>query len=138
MRKFLIFQIMIVFISTLISAPVLAVKSIEKNREEIGVQKYESVKLNSYTEEKEDKDPYVYITETGKKYHIESCSYLKESKIKIRLSEAKRRGYKPCPRCQPEKKDKGDQESCARRIEAKVSKLTCNNFCATGYGVSTV
>ncbi|MGD2087158.1 MAG: hypothetical protein PVH61_13325 [Candidatus Aminicenantes bacterium] len=106
MRKFLIFQVMILFISTLVSAPVLAVESVEQNREEIGVQQYESIKLNPNTVENEDKDPYVYITETGKKYHLESCSYLKESKIKIRLSEAKRRGYKPCPRCQPHKKDK--------------------------------
>jgi hypothetical protein len=106
MRKFLIFQVMILFISTLISAPVLAVESVERNREEIGVQQYEPVKLNPNIAKKDNKDPYVYITKTGKKYHIESCGYLKDSKIKIRLSEAKRRGYKPCPRCQPEKKEK--------------------------------
>lgn len=46
-------------------------------------------------------DPFVYITKTGKSYHSKNCSYLKKSKIKIKLSEAKRRGFKPCSRCKP-------------------------------------
>ncbi|MGD2087161.1 MAG: hypothetical protein PVH61_13340 [Candidatus Aminicenantes bacterium] len=54
----------------------------------------ESGKNNAY-------DPFVYITKTGKSYHSKNCSYLKKSKIKIKLSEAKRRGFKPCSRCKP-------------------------------------
>lgn len=46
---------------------------------------------------------FVYITKYGRKYHREHCSYLKKSKIKIRLSEAKRRDYKPCKVCKPPK-----------------------------------
>lgn len=41
----------------------------------------------------------VYITNTGSKYHKANCSYLRESKIAISLSEAKSRGYTPCSRC---------------------------------------
>jgi hypothetical protein len=43
----------------------------------------------------------VYITKTGEKYHVDSCSYLRQSKISISLSEAKRLGYTPCSRCNP-------------------------------------
>ncbi len=46
-------------------------------------------------------DPIVYITSTGSKYHLESCHYLANSKIRILLSEAKRRDYTPCGACKP-------------------------------------
>ena len=41
----------------------------------------------------------VYVTRTGEKYHKSNCSYLRQSKIEINLSEAKRLGYTPCSRC---------------------------------------
>ncbi len=46
-------------------------------------------------------DIIVYITKTGKKYHLADCSSLSKSKIPIKLSEAKARGYTPCLRCKP-------------------------------------
>ena len=42
----------------------------------------------------------VYVTRTGKKYHRESCSYLRKSKIPMSLSKA-RGQYGPCSRCRP-------------------------------------
>ena len=41
----------------------------------------------------------VYITNTGKKYHKNGCSYLRKSKIKTTLSKAKNRGYTPYKKC---------------------------------------
>ena len=41
----------------------------------------------------------VYVTNTGSKYHKAGCSYLRQSKIAISLSEAKAEGYTPCSRC---------------------------------------
>lgn len=41
----------------------------------------------------------VYITNSGKKYHKLGCRYLKSSKIKKKLSEAKKEGYSPCKIC---------------------------------------
>lgn len=41
---------------------------------------------------------YVYVTDTGSKYHKAGCSYLKSSN-KITLSDAKNWGYTPCSRC---------------------------------------
>ncbi|GEM_PF-4033459 len=45
-------------------------------------------------------DPIVYVTRTGQCYHRGSCSYLRKSKIPMRLSEA-RKLYRPCKRCNP-------------------------------------
>ena len=46
-------------------------------------------------------DPVVYITATGDKYHRGSCRYLAHSRIPVRLSEARDRGYTPCSVCDP-------------------------------------
>jgi len=43
----------------------------------------------------------VYITRTGRKYHLGHCSYLKSSKIPVTLREARERGCTPCSRCKP-------------------------------------
>ena len=42
----------------------------------------------------------VYVTHSGKKYHRESCSYLKKSKIAVALKAA-RLSHLPCSRCAP-------------------------------------
>ena len=41
----------------------------------------------------------VYVTNTGSKYHKDSCSYLKKSKIQMSLSEAQSQGYTACSKC---------------------------------------
>lgn len=46
-------------------------------------------------------DPTVYKTRTGAKYHLGWCSYLRQSKISIKLSAAKREGLTACSRCDP-------------------------------------
>lgn len=43
----------------------------------------------------------VYITKTGKKYHRDGCSSLSKSKISISLSDAKKKDYEPCKKCNP-------------------------------------
>jgi hypothetical protein len=47
------------------------------------------------------KTVYVYITDTGHKYHRSGCRYLRYSKHKVKLSTAKRMGEKPCKVCKP-------------------------------------
>jgi phosphatidylserine/phosphatidylglycerophosphate/cardiolipin synthase-like enzyme len=49
----------------------------------------------------EPDDPIVYVTKGGRKYHRETCPYLRKSRIPMKLSEAKRAGYEPCSRCKP-------------------------------------
>ena len=43
----------------------------------------------------------VYITPTGKKYHRESCRYLRLSKHPITLLDAQKKGYEGCLVCKP-------------------------------------
>ena len=43
----------------------------------------------------------VYITKTGKKFHVGTCRYLSKSKIEIKKSEAKKLGYGACKVCSP-------------------------------------
>ncbi len=43
----------------------------------------------------------VYVTKSGTKYHLGSCSHLSKSKIEKPLTEAKSAGYTPCKTCKP-------------------------------------
>lgn len=45
------------------------------------------------------KKEYVYITESGKKYHKKECRYVQSNAKKITLKEAKEQGYDPCSAC---------------------------------------
>ena len=48
-----------------------------------------------------DNDITVYVTKTGKKYHLGTCSYLSKSSTPIKLQDTKVRGYSPCSKCNP-------------------------------------
>jgi len=43
----------------------------------------------------------VYISNTGTKYHRETCNSLRRSKIPVTLEQAIERGYEPCRNCKP-------------------------------------
>ena len=43
----------------------------------------------------------VYVTDTGRRYHLSTCRMLRDSRHAISLGEAKRRGYTACKLCQP-------------------------------------
>jgi hypothetical protein len=46
---------------------------------------------------------YIAGSGNGKKYHVEDCRTLKNSrKVEITAEEAKRRGYTPCGVCKPD------------------------------------
>ena len=40
-----------------------------------------------------------YVTKSGSKYHIGTCSFLSKSKIPITSEQIKAKGYTPCSRC---------------------------------------
>jgi hypothetical protein len=48
-----------------------------------------------------ESNPTVYITKTGKCYHQAGCQYLSKSCIAVTLEEARKRGLRPCSRCNP-------------------------------------
>ena len=49
------------------------------------------------------KKTYVYITNTGKKYHRSNCRYLKKSKKKVTLAWSRSHRYGACKVCKPPK-----------------------------------
>lgn len=49
----------------------------------------------------QNKSITVYVTNTGKKYHVAGCRYLSKSQIPISLNDAKADGYDPCSVCNP-------------------------------------
>ncbi|MDR2494338.1 MAG: thermonuclease family protein [Spirochaetaceae bacterium] len=49
-------------------------------------------------------DSIVYVTNSGKKYHRETCGSLSRSKIMIPLEDAIRSNYEPCALCNPPKR----------------------------------
>jgi hypothetical protein len=100
MRKILVLNVLILFIGGMLCWSALYPVNDEGNgSKEIVAQK--DVSYRSKADKQDTNDPYVYITIKGKKYHRENCKCLIHSKIKIRLSEAKRREYKPCSKCKP-------------------------------------
>lgn len=58
-------------------------------------------KKNTKKTKVKGKSKVVYTTNIGKKYHRAGCRYLKKSKIRIKLSEAKAQGLTPCSICCP-------------------------------------
>jgi hypothetical protein len=45
------------------------------------------------------KECIVYVTRTGRKYHMDDCRYLRQSKIATTRTEALQRGLTPCSVC---------------------------------------
>ncbi len=58
----------------------------------------EATTKESTTKVKETSGAY-YVTQSGKKYHVASCSYLSKSKITITMDRIRSEGYSPCSRC---------------------------------------
>ena len=69
--------------------------SLEDKTESNSTKEYDSLILD------QNDETIVFITKSGKKYHLENCSYLQESKISISLSEAELSNYTPCTVCHP-------------------------------------
>jgi competence protein ComEC len=53
------------------------------------------------TSHREKQSQTVYITRSGKEYHLDGCRYLTASKTAISLKDAQKQGYTPCKVCHP-------------------------------------
>ena len=78
-----------------LAAPALSITGSDIGIQEVITSVQESPALDDDLQSEE-----VYVTRTGKKYHLGSCSSLRRSKIPISLAEAKQK-YGPCSRCNP-------------------------------------
>ncbi len=100
-NKFLFF---VIVFALLLTFSIVTGFSTNNNEDSIFTKSsYKSTAITSCLEQKEEKEVYVYITKTGKKYHKGNCRYIKKGKIKITLKEACKRGYTPCKVCKPPK-----------------------------------
>ena len=68
-------------------------------------------------------DPTVYLTETGKRYHLDGCPYLERSKIPIALSEAVALGYRPCGACNPPMLPSTESPTTGKKAPARAPGL---------------
>ncbi|MDR2483419.1 MAG: thermonuclease family protein [Treponema sp.] len=66
-------------------------------------------------------DPAVFVTNTGSKYHRETCSSLRSSKSALSLSAAIRAGYGPCTVCRPP--EPGAPSAAAAPVREEPSPL---------------
>lgn len=66
----------------------------------VGVHKYVcKVTVHKKASSSKKHVTYVYVTDTGSKYHRNGCRYLWNSKRKVSLSSAKSFGYSACSVC---------------------------------------
>jgi hypothetical protein len=67
-------------------------------------------------------DQTVYVTKTGRKYHVAGCRYLSRSQYPMKLKDAVNAGYTPCSVCNPPtlSEDSGRQTNQAGNPDAKV------------------
>ncbi len=63
-------------------------------------------------------DRTVYVTQSGTKYHRESCSALSRSKIPLALENAIGKGYLPCGICHPPAGREGDAATAEEGSDA--------------------
>ncbi|MDR3312548.1 MAG: thermonuclease family protein [Spirochaetaceae bacterium] len=68
----------------------------------------------------------VYVTNSGRRYHRETCSSLVRSKTAISLSDAVRSGYRPCFLCSPPHLDAGFPQQAAAAELYRVNKAGRN------------
>lgn len=57
--------------------------------------------IGFYEKVTENTKGFVFVTKTGKKFHLEDCHYLKNSSYFIMYTAAIKRGYTPCSNCLP-------------------------------------
>lgn len=75
-------------------------------------------------------DPTVYVTRTGAKYHRVTCSYLRQSSIPMKLSEAVVY-YTPCSRCHPPiPSEKASEQVIEKDKKTKETKAVKSVQCA--------
>lgn len=78
----------------------------------------------------------VYITTSGKKYHIGGCRYLSKSKIPTTIEDASARGYTPCLVCNPIKA-KGTMQEAPPAYREYVQEEAPATTSATVYVTKT-
>lgn len=64
----------------------------------------------------------VYVTESGKKYHMKNCDVAKTGKKGIELTEAKKQGYEACKVCKADKEAQPADKPKEKKGAAKTKQ----------------
>lgn len=83
----------------------------------------------------DDGSPIVYVTPSGNKYHKKNCSHLNGNEISISLTQANKKGYIACSKCNPtsvsinsEIKSNNTQASAGQIVDSKNNTGLQNNI----------
>lgn len=95
-EKLLYIVIAVAFLGSFLAVYLKTEQKLESIREA------EPVVIHDITTEKKDEEQRtVYITPSGKKFHLDGCDYLSEKKMAISLKDALNAKYEACAYCQP-------------------------------------
>ncbi len=95
-EKFIYIMIAFAFLTAFLTVYLKTEKKLE------ALQKAEPVVIHDVTAETQSSNERtVYITRSGKKYHLNGCDYLGEKKIAISMGDALNAQYEACAYCQP-------------------------------------
>ena len=61
----------------------------------------EPVVIHDVATEKNEEERTVYVTPSGKKYHLDGCDYLNDNMLAVSESDAVTAGFEACAYCQP-------------------------------------
>lgn len=59
------------------------------------------VVIHDVTLERSEEERTVYITASGKKYHLDGCRFLSDRKMAVTVGDAEKAEYEPCAYCSP-------------------------------------
>ncbi len=94
-ERFLYIVIAVAFIGAFITVYLKTEQKLDALRDAVPVV------IHDVATEKAEEDRAVYVTPSGKKYHLDGCDYLSEKRMAISFKDAVNAGYEPCAYCQP-------------------------------------
>ncbi len=95
-ERFLYITIAVLFLTAFITVYLKTEQKLDIIREA------EPVVIHDVTTKKnEEEERTVYVTPSGKKYHLDGCDYLSEKRMAVSLKDALKGKYEACAYCQP-------------------------------------
>lgn len=95
-ERFLYILIAVAFIGAFLAVYLKTEQKLDALREAVPVV------IHDVTfEDGEEEERTVYVTPSGKKYHLDGCKFLSEKRMAISEKDAKNARYEACAYCQP-------------------------------------
>ncbi len=94
-EKFIYIMITVAFLGTFLTVYLKTEQKLSSVREA------SPVVIHDVTLEKSEDERTVYITASGKKYHLDGCNFLGDKKIAVTVGDAEKAEFEPCAYCSP-------------------------------------